>query len=111
MVQGPDFKIYSWKGKEGEQELTTKIKLGSALLTTVLNIDSSQISSTTCGKTLHLCPQQIFSISLYLALNISILPKTSLSLKGCDVNKDLSFSFRSIFIAGSEDDQVLFKAL
>lgn len=110
MVQGPDLKIYFYKEKEGKQELTTKIKLGSALLTTVLNIDSSQISLTTCGKTLHLCPQQIFSIFLYLALNISILPKF-LSLKGCNVNKDLSFPFRSVFIAGSEDGQVLSKSL
>lgn len=36
IVQGLDFKIYSWKRKEGEQELTTKIKFGSAFLITAL---------------------------------------------------------------------------
>lgn len=75
LVQGLDVKIYSWKRKEGNQELTTKVKLGSALLTTALGYHETlmvQLSIFVPSNFLH----------LYLTLEESVRLRL-LYLKDC----------------------------
>ena len=50
MVQCLDFKCNSEKEKKIGHERTTKIRLGSTLLTIVVNIDRSEISLNTCSE-------------------------------------------------------------
>lgn len=49
------FQSVNLKKKEWEKRSYKNIKLGSILLTTVLNVGISHILSNTYGETLHFC--------------------------------------------------------